>query len=108
MTDLHTPGAKDDASKTRPSLTIDDFAMAQMAIAEVGTYGANKYSDCGWKYVPDAYRRYTDAGHRHRLVRASGEKRDPESGLLHLAHAAWNAMAVLQIELEHDYNQRDA
>ena len=40
-----------------------------------------------------------DAFHRHILAQASGEVNDPESGLPHAAHVAWNAIALLELQL---------
>lgn len=54
-----------------------------------------KYSDNGWQHVPDAEWRYTDAMFRHLMDEARGEDFDPDTGLLHAAHAAWNALARL-------------
>lgn len=97
--DPHAPGAKLDAGKARPGMVLGGFARALLAVAEVGTYGAAKYSDNGWTAVPGGRERYDDAGMRHRLARWAGEERDRESQLLHLAHEAWNALAVLELEL---------
>jgi hypothetical protein len=36
---------------------------------------------------------------RHLLAQAAGEINDPESGLPHAAHAAWNALAVLELSI---------
>lgn len=93
------PGAKLDAGKNRLGLVLDGFANALWAVGEVGTYGAAKYSDGGWRHVPDGVARYTDAMHRHLNREAVGELRDPESGLLHAAHSAWNALARLEMIL---------
>lgn len=100
---LSAPGAKADAGKVRPSLILDGFPRALLAIAEVGTYGAMKYSDGGWRHVPDGIKRYTDAKDRHRLKGAI-EERDAESGLLHAAHEAWNALAALELRLSEGSN----
>lgn len=93
-------GVKHDAGKPRAGLMLLDFARALEAVAEVTTFGAQKYSPSGWRSVPDAEARYTDALVRHLLAwkQADGEV-DEESQLLHLAHAAWNALAVLELEL---------
>ena len=96
--DPHEPGAKLDAGKVRPSLILSDMARALLAVAEVGTFGANKYSDGGWQHVENGIKRYSDAKDRHRL-RGAIEERDPDSGLLHAAHEAWNALAVLELML---------
>ena len=91
-------GAKLDAGKNRCGLVLLGFARALQAVSEVGTYGAAKYSDNGWKSVPDAEKRYTDAMMQH-LLKESQEHRDSDSGLLHAAHAAWNALARLEFIL---------
>lgn len=90
------PGAKLDAGKQRPGLVLGGFSRALQAVTEIGTFGANKYTDNGWMAVKDGIRRYEDAGLRHKLARFSGEERDPESGFLHLAHEAWNILATLE------------
>lgn len=95
--DPHQPGAKLDADKPRPGLVLNGFAPALMAVTEVGTYGARKYTDNGWKDVPNGVERYTDAMHRHLLAEAAGELRDKDTGILHAAHAAWNALARLDL-----------
>ena len=97
--DPHEPGAKLDAGKVRPELIMRGFARALLAVAEVGTYGAQKYTDDGWEQVPDGVRRYTDALYRHLLKEHMGEANDPDTHLLHAAHAAWNALARLELML---------
>jgi len=94
----HTPGAKLDAGKVRAGLVNRGFARALLAVGEVGTFGAQKYTPHGWVEVPDGEARYTDALHRH-LLQGALEDHDPDSGLLHAAHAAWNALAVLELML---------
>ena len=88
------PGAKLDSGKVRPALVIQGFRKALLAVSEVGTFGAAKYTDDGWKSVPDGRKRYEDALYRHLLA----EGVDEQSGLPHLAHAAWNLLAMLELE----------
>jgi hypothetical protein len=95
--DAHAPGAKLDAGKPDCSLLLD-FGLALRAVAEVGTYGAKKYSRGGWMQVPDGQNRYTAALLRH-LLAESSEPRDKDTGLLHAQHAAWNAIARLEFML---------
>lgn len=95
----HTPGAKLDAGKNRLGLIMTGFARALVAVGQVGTYGANKYTPHGWRAVPNGVERYTDAMYRHLLAEASGQPVDEESGLLHAAQAAWNALARLELML---------
>ena len=99
-------GIKHDSGKPRVSLVFTDFHSALLSVAEVGTFGAAKYTDHGWVDVPNAPGRYRDAMLRHTLAELGGEELDAESGLSHLAHAAWNALAILQLELNKTKNQK--
>ena len=92
------PGAKLDAGKVRPSLILNAMPLAILAVAEVGTYGANKYSENGWKDVDNGIARYTDAMDRHR-IKEGLEVFDGDSGLMHAAQVAWNALARLELML---------
>ena len=96
--DTHTPGVKHDAGKPRVGLMMAHFYNAIVAVAGADTYGANKYTDHGWLEVPGGRDRYLDALLRH-LLASNREELDPESGRPHLAHAAWNALAVLELHL---------
>ena len=96
----HEAGAKLDDGKVRAGLVLGDFSNALLSVAGVGTYGATKYSDHGWLDVPNGVERYLDAHMRHLLIHMSGEKIDPESGLTHLAHCAWNMLAMLELMLK--------
>lgn len=93
------PGAKLDQGKNRLGLVLFGFARALQAVGRVGTYGAKKYSDNGWMQVPDGERRYTDALMRHLMKEAAGEEKDTDTDLLHASHAAWNALARLELML---------
>ena len=98
--DAHAPGAKLDAGKPRAGLLLD-FGLALTAVSEVATHGAEKYTEGGWLRVPDGEARYRDAGMRHKLARAT-QDRDPDSGLTHLAHEAWNILAELELRLRRE------
>lgn len=102
MSNLHIPGAKDDAEKPRPTLILEGMPRALGAVIKVGTFGAEKYSDGGWLHVLDGHARYTDALYRHLLAEARGETHDYESGIEHAAHAAWNALARLELMLRNE------
>jgi hypothetical protein len=97
--DAHAPGAKLDAGKNRLGLVLGGFARSLQEVGKVGTFGANKYTDNGWREVPNGQARYTDAMFRHLLKEAAGEVNDPDSKLKHAAHAAWNALARLELAL---------
>ena len=97
-TDLHVPGAKDDKAKPMAGVLLD-FSRALQAVVDVGTYGAKKYTRTGWATVPEGSQRYTDALVRHLLAMdVDPDGLDKETGLPHLAHVAWNALAVLELQ----------
>lgn len=95
----HDPGAKLDAGKVRAGLVLGGFSLALEQVAEVGTFGARKYTPNGWRSVPEGLDRYTDALWRHLLAEHQGQQLDADSQLLHAAHAAWNALARLELLL---------
>lgn len=100
----HAPGVKLDKGKNELSLVILSFARALQVVGEVGTYGARKYSRDGWRHVEDGQYRYTNAMLRH-LLQEPQESHDPETGLLHAAHTAWNALARLELMLDDTPNE---
>jgi hypothetical protein len=99
------PGAKLDAGKPRCALVLGGFSRALEQVALVGTFGAAKYTDHGWRSVPNGQERYTDALWRHLLAEAQGLELDPDSSLLHAAHTAWNALARLELILQEQEGQ---
>lgn len=80
---------------------IGYFPNALNEVADISAYGANKYksayADKNWMRVEGAAGRYLDALARHVTAHAGGEARDSESGKRHMAHAAWNALALLEL-----------
>jgi hypothetical protein len=105
--DQHEVGAKLDAGKQRPALVLGGFARALAEVTKVGTYGARKYTDNGWMEVPDGISRYSDALMRHQLDEQKGIACDPDTGLLHAAHLAWNALARLDLMIR-EQEKKDA
>lgn len=96
------PGAvKYDAGKTPVFRgAIAYFPRAIQAVAAISAFGATKYAWAGWRHVPDGLDRYTDAMVRHLITEAEGQDVDPDSGLSHAAHCAWNALARLELILQ--------
>lgn len=90
-------GIKHDSDRQLAGILYEDFPHALSGIADAATFGARKYTRNGWRTVPDGLQRYTDAMHRHLLAAAKGEVCDPESGLLHMYHVAWNALAITEL-----------
>lgn len=97
--DPHRPGVKLDAGKPRMGLVFNGFPLALLEIGKVATFGAAKYTDNGWVEVENGVERYTDAMYRHQLAEATDQWLDDESGLAHAAHAAWCALARLELLL---------
>ncbi|AUS00765.1 hypothetical protein NVP1278O_30 [Vibrio phage 1.278.O._10N.286.54.E8] len=95
----HDNGAKLDSGKPMAGRLLGMFGGALMAVSDVGTFGAKKYTEGGWQHVEDGFKRYDDAGMRHFLKRGMGEEFDDDSELPHLAHEAWNALAKLELYL---------
>lgn len=88
-------GVKFDLGKAQWRL-VPFGAMSE--VVDVLTYGAQKYAPDNWKHVDGAVDRYTDAGFRHFVAYANGEKVDPESGCSHLAHAMCCLLFLLAFE----------
>mgnify|MGYP006967756516 FL=1 len=96
--DPHQPGAKLDAGKVRMGLVMRGFARALFEVGRVGTYGAGKYTPNGWLEVENGEERYMDAAYRH-LAEDELNPFDTSAALFHLAQAAWNLLAVLELRL---------
>jgi len=93
------PGSKLDAGKCQPTFAIEYFPRSIRAISDIGEFGAKKYTRGGWKSVPNGKLRYLDAAFRHLLDIFIKGHWDKDSRMLHLSHAAWNVMAVLELVL---------
>lgn len=98
----HDPGAKLDAGKPQLWEVLRHFPLALREVAKVVEYGAGKYSEGGWVQVADGPRRYSNAELRHAFPENVNEATDPQSGLLHAAHRAWNALATLELMLREE------
>lgn len=97
----HEPGAKLDHGKSACFQgLLAYFPGACEQVAAVSTFGASKYAWKGWESVPRGFERYSDALVRHLIREGSGELKDPDSGLTHAAHVAWNALARLELLLK--------
>ncbi len=98
----NSPGAKLDAGKIMVDDILSGFPRSLMAISEVGTFGAKKYTLNGWQSVDEGIRRYRNAAGRHRLKIQMGETHDSDSGMPHRYHEAWNVLASLELEMRKD------
>lgn len=91
-------GKKFDQNKPKIGDMMAHFSQALWKIAELDTYGADKYGADNLFKVENGYRRYTDAALRHFLLETV-EETDKETGLHHAVAVAWNALARLEILL---------
>jgi len=98
--DTYDQTIKADAHKPRLSLMPHEIIFAVVAVRE---FGLTKYPDKdSWKQV--SKERYNDALLRHLMAYlADPDKKDDESGLPHLWHAAWNIATLLELEKENDH-----
>lgn len=76
-------GVKHDQGKPRMELLP---SKPLVGVAEVLTFGANKYAAHNWRGGLD-YSRLIGAAYRHLSAFNDGEDLDPESGLSHVDHA---------------------
>lgn len=90
-----TEGRKDDQEKARMDLLPPD---ALYEVAEVLTFGAKKYAARNWE-KGIAYGRVIGAALRHIFAIMRGEDRDPETGLLHAAHAICCLMFLCSFQM---------
>jgi len=93
---------KHDTDKPRMSYVMNGFADALLMVGMVGTKGAEVHGDNTWQNIENPIERYNSALWRHKL---QGGTIDPQFDLLHDAHAAWNALAVLQLRLNSTLNK---
>lgn len=94
---------KDDKAKPRMELIPMD---ALVDVAWVLTKGAFKYGDRNWEQGL-AYSRLYGATLRHLAEFSLGHERDPESGELHLAHAACSLLMLLSTVLRDSVGDLD-
>lgn len=73
-------------------------ATARLELARVAGFGARKYDRSNYLLGID-WSLSVDALYRHLMAWESGEDRDEESGLLHTAHVAWHALALVAFQL---------
>lgn len=75
-------------------------------LAHVMTKGAEKYEPRNWEKGMEWSKCYASLM-RHVQAWYAGEDTDQESGLPHMAHAAWNALALVTYAADHpEYDDR--
>lgn len=88
-------GTKLDTGKLRHDLLPPD-AMGE--VARIFTFGAEKYADRNWEKGMDWGRVYA-AQQRHMMAFWGGEMYDPETGMLHTAHATFGTLVLTAYSL---------
>lgn len=88
-------GKKHDGGKP-PMALISGTALAELA--KVLEFGAKKYDPWNWK-SGFVWSRLASAVLRHVFSWLSGEDKDPETGLSHLAHAMCGLMFLVDFEV---------
>ena len=88
-------GLRDNAGKPRYDL-LEPHAIAELV--RVFTAGAAKYKAHNWLRGMD-WSKCDASLQRHLAAWRMGEDRDPETGCLHMAHVAWNALALVSYKL---------
>lgn len=83
--------------KKLPQLSAID-PLAIMEVAKVAGFGAEKYDKLNFMKGYEWSLSY-DAMQRHEHAFWNGQDLDDESGLLHLAHAAWHNLAMISFIL---------
>lgn len=67
-------------------------------IVRAYTVGAKKYADNSWQNLENGYERYKAALLRHLVEYEKGNVIDEDTGCMHLAQVAWNAIALLWMD----------
>ena len=76
---------------------------ALLEVGKVLTFGAAKYEDENWKKVEP--KNFRGAILRHYADNEIGEDYDKETGLLHYAHMACNALFLLYLKIKEKENE---
>lgn len=90
-------GQKFDQEKPRMHLIPP---LMEVDVADVLTFGAQKYGPENWRTLDDLENRYLSAAMRHINAIRQGEQFDGESGHTHAAHAVCCLMFLGEIQLE--------
>ena len=100
MKDLHDPEVRmtDEVTGGQKGKKLTQLGaldpMALIELARVAGMGADKYEALNYLRGYDWSLSF-DAMMRHALLFWAGENTDPESGLNHMAHAAWMALSLV-------------
>jgi hypothetical protein len=97
VTDPDTGGMKN--RKDCELFTAPPYGLEEYG--KVCSYGSrDKYAQNNWRYG-FVWSLSANALLRHYLAWVGGEDLDPDSGLHHLAHAAWHSLVLVQFSKDH-------
>lgn len=84
----------------KPRVDLLQF-NALREVGKVAAFGAKKYGERNWEECADRWDwgKLIGSALRHTWAWITGEDNDPESGINHLAHGAWNVLTVLELVL---------
>lgn len=88
-------GLKFDGGK--PDYTLVPWPAMEEVVKVLG-FGAQKYDRDNWRKVDNAKQRYQAAAFRHMAAYASGQQKDPETGLSHMAHVGCCVLFLVALE----------
>jgi hypothetical protein len=100
MSEVRITDPKTGGQKGQKPERFDLFPFEALEeIARVYGFGAQKYADDNWR-KGYSWRLSAGAMLRHIARWMLRETHDPESGLHHLAHAAWHCLTLITFERE--------
>jgi hypothetical protein len=100
VTEMNAAGNRANVGKSPWHLVMRDMYRGLQAVVDVTAFGAKKYSPGGWLQGRGlSYVETYDSALRHAQAWLAGEEADTESGLPHVAHFAWNALALATLSL---------
>lgn len=106
MAEVRTTSATGGEKGRKPQEMAWLDPLALLELGAVARMGADKYGDHNFRKGYEWSKCY-NALHRHLAAFWSGEDLDPESGLPHLAHAAWHCLTLISFMREHpEYDDR--
>ena len=88
-------GLREIAGKLRMDLLPLEWVWALVNVLD---RGAQKYEDRNWERGMK-WSRCWGAMFRHAFKFAMGQRYDPETGCHHMAHVAWNALALMTYDI---------
>lgn len=96
---MPTESVKNDRQDNKVMMDLLPWAELE-EIGKVYTAGAKKYGPNRWQNLPNGYERYKGAMLRHLTEVEKGDIFDNDTGCMHAAQVAWNAIAMLHFKMK--------